>query len=43
MLDNALSDKQLPFRGVLMDSWYAERKLMLHSQLRSPAIQMQFA
>ncbi len=30
MLDNALSDKQLPFRGVLMDSWYAERKLMLH-------------
>jgi len=30
MLDNAYSDKQLPFRGVLMDSWYAERKLMLH-------------
>jgi len=30
MLDNALHDKQLPFRGVLMDSWYAERKLMLH-------------
>jgi hypothetical protein len=30
MLDKALSDKQLPFRGVLMDSWYAERKLMLH-------------
>jgi len=30
MLNNALSDKQLPFRGVLMDSWYAERKLMLH-------------
>lgn len=30
MLDNALSDKQLPLRGVLMDSWYAERKLMLH-------------
>ena len=30
MLDNAISDKQLPFRGVLMDSWYAERKLMLH-------------
>jgi hypothetical protein len=24
------TDKQLPFRGVLMDSWYAERKLMLH-------------
>ena len=35
MLDNALSDKALPFRGVLMDSWYAERKLMLHiEQLR---------
>jgi len=30
MLNNALHDKQLPFRGVLMDSWYAERKLMLH-------------
>jgi hypothetical protein len=30
MLDNAYSDKQLPFCGVLMDSWYAERKLMLH-------------
>jgi hypothetical protein len=30
MLDNALLDKHLPFRGVLMDSWYAERKLMLH-------------
>lgn len=30
MLDNVLTDKQLPFRGVLMDSWYAERKLMLH-------------
>ncbi len=30
MLNNAVSDKQLPFRGVLMDSWYAERKLMLH-------------
>jgi len=30
MLDNALNDKELPFRGVLMDSWYAERKLMLH-------------
>lgn len=30
MLDNAINDKQLPFRGVLMDSWYAERKLMLH-------------
>ena len=30
MVDNALTDKNLPFRGVLMDSWYAERKLMLH-------------
>jgi len=30
MLTNAHLDKQLPFRGVLMDSWYAERKLMLH-------------
>lgn len=30
MLDNALTDKGLPFGGVLMDSWYAERKLMLH-------------
>jgi hypothetical protein len=30
MLNNVLYDKQLPFRGVLMDSWYAERKLMLH-------------
>jgi hypothetical protein len=30
VLDNAQHDKQLPFRGVLMDTWYAERKLMLH-------------
>src|SRR5260370_15320087 len=30
MLDNALTEKCLPFRGVLMDSWYAERKLILH-------------
>jgi hypothetical protein len=29
MLDNAVHNKNLPFRGVLMDSWYAERKLML--------------
>lgn len=29
MLEQAQHDKQLPFRGVLMDSWYAERKLML--------------
>jgi hypothetical protein len=30
MLNHAISDKQLPFRGVLMDTWYAERKLMRH-------------
>jgi Transposase DDE domain len=30
MLDNAEHDKLLAFRGVLMDTWYAERKLMLH-------------
>lgn len=30
MLDNVLTDKGLPFRGMLMDTWYAERKLMLH-------------
>ena len=30
MLNNVVHDKQLPFRGVLMDTWYAERKLMLH-------------
>lgn len=30
MLNNAMYDKQLPFRGVLMDTWDAERKLMLH-------------
>ena len=29
MLNQALTEKHLPFRGVLMDSWYAERKLML--------------
>ena len=29
MLDNALSVKRLPFRGMLMDSWDAEGKLML--------------
>lgn len=29
MLTNAISDKDLPFQTVLMDSWYAERKLML--------------
>jgi hypothetical protein len=29
MLLNAVHDKQLPFRAVLMDTWYAERKLML--------------
>ncbi len=30
MFNNALTEKGLPFRGVLMDAWYAERKLMLH-------------
>ena len=30
MLNNAVHDKQLLVRGVLMDTWYAERKLMLH-------------
>lgn len=30
MLDNALHDKGLLFRAVLMDTWYAERKLMMH-------------
>jgi hypothetical protein len=30
MLDNVLTAKGVPFRGVLMDSWYTERKLMLH-------------
>jgi len=30
MLENTTHDKHLPFRGVLMDTWYAERKLMLH-------------
>jgi hypothetical protein len=29
ILLNAVHAKQVPFRGVLMDSWYAERKLML--------------
>jgi hypothetical protein len=29
MLLNAVHEKQLPLRGVLMDSWYAERKTML--------------
>ncbi len=30
MFDNALEHKKLPFRTVLMDSWYATRELMLH-------------
>lgn len=30
MLNNAIHEKQLPFCAVLMDTWYAERKLMLH-------------
>lgn len=29
MLLNAVHEKQLPLRGVLMDSWYAERRTML--------------
>ena len=30
MFDNAMEHKQLPFRAVLMDSWYAAKELMLH-------------
>ena len=30
MFDHALSVKKLPFRVVLMDSWYATKDLMLH-------------
>lgn len=30
MFDRALGDKGLPVRAVLMDTWYAERKLLLH-------------
>lgn len=30
MLDNAVYDKGLPFQAVLMDTWYAARKLLLH-------------
>jgi hypothetical protein len=30
MLTKAVHDKQLPLWAVLMDTWYAERKLMLH-------------
>jgi len=29
MLLHTIGDKHLPWRGVLMDSWYAERKLLL--------------
>lgn len=29
MLQNVVYQKQLPFRGVLMDSWYATKDLML--------------
>ncbi len=29
MLLNAVHEKQLPFRAVLMDTWYAERKTMM--------------
>ena len=30
MFDNAVGAKQLPFRAVLMDSWYADKNTMLH-------------
>lgn len=30
MFDNAIDHKKLPFRVVLMDSWYAAKELMLH-------------
>jgi len=30
MFDNAIEMKKLPFRAVLMDSWYAAKELMLH-------------
>ena len=30
MLDEAVTVKQLPFKTVLIDSWYAHQKLMLH-------------
>jgi hypothetical protein len=30
MFDNAIAHKKLPFRTVLMDSWYAATELMLH-------------
>jgi SRSO17 transposase len=30
MFDQAINDKKLPFRVVLMDSWYATKDLMLH-------------
>lgn len=30
MFDNAVGHKRLPFRAVLMDSWYAAKETMLH-------------
>ena len=30
MLDGAIAGKDLPFRAVLMDSWYATKDLMMH-------------
>lgn len=30
MLDEAIENKKLSFKAVLMDSWYAKRKLMVH-------------
>lgn len=34
MFDNAIDHKKLPFRTVLMDSWYAAKELMLHIERR---------
>ena len=30
MFDDAIAGKNLPFRAVLMDSWYATKDLMVH-------------
>lgn len=34
MLIGAIADKQLPFKAVLMDTWYATKALMLLIELR---------
>lgn len=34
MFDNALDKKQIPFRNVLMDTWYATSELMCHIHRR---------